>query len=67
MQIQHGEIQLWARVPTNKQREAVAETYEQWIYMRGTGHDLESAEDAKYLGTVQLQGGALVFHVFAEI
>ena len=32
----------------------------------GTGHEIEDIEDYKFLGTVKLAGGALMFHVFYE-
>ncbi len=31
---------------------------------RGTGHDASGLAGARYVGTVQLLGGALVFHLF---
>lgn len=34
------------------------------IYIHGTGHEVINPS-AKYIGTFQLQDGALVFHVFA--
>ena len=62
VQMQHGYPCLWARVdevdePNNSQ---------QRIYIRGTGHAMGNAERAKYVGTVQDVGGALVWHVFWE-
>ena len=30
----------------------------------GTGHEFEDSGQCKYIGTFQLRGGALVFHVF---
>lgn len=30
----------------------------------GTGHPIEDSEKWKFVGTVQLYGGSLVFHVF---
>ena len=34
------------------------------IYVRGTGHHLEEAENAKYVNTFQTNGGMFVWHVF---
>lgn len=34
-----------------------------WVY--GTGHHMLRTQD-KYVGTFQLSGGSLVFHVFVE-
>lgn len=33
----------------------------------GTGHPVERAEDLEYIGTFQIHGGALVFHLFEVI
>lgn len=30
----------------------------------GTGHDIENADELTYVGSVQMQGGALIFHLF---
>lgn len=34
------------------------------ILVYGTGHPMDDKEERKYIGTYQLQGGSLVFHVF---
>lgn len=36
------------------------------FYIYGTGHKHEAIGDGLYIGTFQLQGGKLVFHVFEE-
>lgn len=60
VQVQHSEIQLWAIIDT-----AVVGSYEQRILMVGTGHALPTTDvHVAFLGTVQLMGGDLVFHVF---
>lgn len=57
VQIQNGRPCLWAIVnPKNKPEERVIETY-------GTGNPFKEFERS-YIGTYQLQGGSLVFHVF---
>lgn len=37
------------------------------FYIFGTGHRIEDHLRLKYVGTVQLHGGSLVFHVFEEL
>jgi hypothetical protein len=32
----------------------------------GTGHPIEDTENLKYIGTYQMYGGDLIFHVFEE-
>ena len=32
--------------------------------LRGTGHDASGLEHASYVGTFQIAGGSLVFHLF---
>lgn len=34
------------------------------ISIRGTGHDSDNLEDKRFLGTVNLCSGSLMFHVF---
>ncbi len=58
VQVQHGQPQLWMLVdasePTAPRRFAI----------RGTGHPCDGLRASHYLGTFQLDGGALVFHLF---
>lgn len=61
VQIQNGVPQLWALV------EVGAPMARRKLAIRGTGHDLTfSAEawPAKYVGTFQMQGGSLAWHLF---
>ncbi len=59
VQMQFDRLCMWALVdPT-----APISTRCFWIV--GTGHELLSAPGA-YVGTFQINGGALVFHVFEE-
>lgn len=61
-QVQHESICVWALViPARKIVDRV-------IHIVGTGHSV-SAEKAKrwrFIDTVQLGGGSLVFHIFDE-
>ncbi len=57
IQTQHSEPQLWALVDTD----ALMETRR--FRLAGTGHPI-SDENLRYIGTFQLNGGTLVFHLF---
>lgn len=57
VQVQHETICAWAVVDTTR---AIVETE---ILILGTGHWL-SGHEGRHLGTVQLNTGDLVFHVF---
>lgn len=61
VQVQHGIPCLWAMVNTDP--ELAKEKRK--VRICGTGHDVDDHPDY-YVGTYQLQGGALVFHVFAR-
>lgn len=37
------------------------------IWIHGTGHEKVAPETAKFIGTVKLMGGQLMFHVYAEV
>ena len=54
---QRGQICLWALVDPQK------ETEERTIRIAGTGHILANGK-FQYLGSVHLDAGQLVFHVF---
>lgn len=56
---QYGKFCLWAIVDPD---EALVNTT---ILCRGTGHELNGAE-GKFLGTVQFDGGSLIFHFFEK-
>ena len=43
------------------------ETEERHILTFGTGHHIEDNLKAHYIGTYQLHGGKLVFHVFEKV
>jgi hypothetical protein len=57
VQEQRGEAQLWALVDPG------AKTYPRSFRVYGTGHDLPD-DPGQYVGTFQMKGGALVFHLF---
>ncbi len=59
VQTQHGVICLWALVNNTE------ETEQRCFRIVGTGHECEETlYDAEFLGTIQLHGGDLIFHVF---
>jgi len=67
IQVQHGVPCIWADVETEQTPSR------QRIVIRGTGHpvadhDDESGDGAnlEYIGTFQVEGGALVFHAFFD-
>lgn len=57
--VQHGRICIWALLRENQEREPYR------VSIRGTGHNCDCVP-ANFYGTVQLDGGSLVFHVFGE-
>ena len=59
VQVQHDQPCLWAKVDTSKPKR------HRRIAIYGTGHEMTGL-DSHYIGTFQLQDGALVFHVFEE-
>jgi hypothetical protein len=52
------QICLWAMVEDHGSSETRV------IRIIGTGHPIDGAELLRYIGTVQLMGGKLIFHVF---
>jgi len=60
VQVQNDIPQLWAMVD-----DSVTETERRHIAMYGTDHPIYS-KHGKYIGTIQLYSGKLVFHVFEE-
>lgn len=61
VEVQHGSLCLWAFVDTNASLET------RTIYMYGTGHKVSHRiEEMAFLGTVQMAGGNLVFHLFCD-
>lgn len=60
VQLQDGEPQLWALVDANEERKEYRR-----FRLAGTGH-LVTEEYPIYVGTFQMDGGRLVWHLFAE-
>ncbi len=58
VQVQRGEPCLWALVDTS------APPKKRHLAIRGTGHAADGLESVVYVGTFQLQGGGLIFHLF---
>jgi hypothetical protein len=57
IQTQHGEPQMWALVNPSAPLE------KRTFNTHGTGHKMDS-HPGKFVGTFQVNGGSLVFHVF---
>lgn len=57
VQKQRDDVCLWAIVEKEKDCVPVE------IYIYGTGHNIPDGH-GKYIGTIQLHGGSLVFHTF---
>lgn len=60
-QLQNDEICIWVLLDT----ENLTQEVPIWIF--GTGHEVPKNLNLEFIGTVQLMGGGLVFHVFQEI
>lgn len=56
----HESVWLWALIDTEQPQEA------RTIVMRGTGHEFPEGTFT-HLGTFQVMGGSLVFHVFEPV
>ena len=62
VQVQHGEVCIWALVDPDEGNET------RHFSVFGTGHEIHDSDHAYiYIGTFQLEGGALVFHLFEDI
>ena len=59
VQVQRDEVCMWALVDPN------APTEGRRFNVYGTGHPIRR-DPGEFVGTFQLRGGALVFHLFAE-
>lgn len=58
VQMQYGEPRLWVLVDDTQPLES------REFYWRGTGHNCDGVEPGSFVGTVQMQGGDLIFHLF---
>lgn len=56
--VQQGNPCIWAMV--NARAPKVLRSF----YVHGTGHRVDIPYDARFIGTIQLLDGGLVFHVF---
>ncbi len=61
VQTQRGEPQLWALVDPDAPKERRRNV------AFGTGHDIAYPEHLTYIGTVQMPGVSLIFHVFEDM
>ena len=61
VQVQHGEPCMWVAVRPDQP------TVSRSIRIAGTGHHLPGWSANNFVGTFQLAGGQLVFHVFADL
>lgn len=52
---------LWALVNPEAKKEI------RQFRLAGTGHPIDHAEKLTYIGTFQMEGGALVFHLFEKM
>lgn len=55
--VQRGQPVIWAEVDTDKPKQTHT------LCIRGTGHPMTGSE-CSFLGTILLDDGSLVFHVF---
>lgn len=58
VQVQRGEPMVWAIVDHSQR------TVRRRLSVRETGNPLEDAFSGAFIGTIQMYGGAIVFHVF---
>jgi len=58
-QDQHGTLTLWVLVNTD------SPTIRRFVAVHGTGHEIadNEFENGRYIGSVQMHGGSLVWHV----
>lgn len=62
VQVQRNVVCLWAMVDSDQPKK---ETRAIWIF--GTGHEIQMPTVTQFLGTVQMESGGLIWHVFAEL
>lgn len=58
VQIQHGRPEMWVLLDTNNERER------RTFVTLPTGNEIPDDINLDYIGTFQLDGGSLVFHLF---
>lgn len=59
VQVQRGEPFVWALVDANQRKMA-----RHYFFVLGTGNPIDFEVTGTFLGTIQLHGGDLVFHVW---
>ncbi len=59
VQMQRGDVCLWVKVNPD------AELEDRQFVIYGTGHAIK-ADNERYIGTVQIAGGVLIWHVFEK-
>jgi hypothetical protein len=59
--IQNDEICIWVEVFTEETKKEM-----KTLYLRGTGHTIlvDESNKLKFIGTLLLRGGSIVFHLF---
>jgi hypothetical protein len=58
-QVQNGQVCLWVLVDPREEQTPLK------VWIHGTGHPVgDAATKGRFVASVQLAGGALVFHVF---
>ena len=58
---QREKMQLWVEInPTEIKKEA------RKFLVEGTGHDYNDSGNREYIGSIKLQDGQFIFHVFEE-
>lgn len=62
VQMQAGDVCIWVLVDMDEERKV-----QRRFHIFGTGYPIDVRIELRYIGTYQLQGGLLVFHVFEPI
>lgn len=58
---QRDRVQMWALVDPGAAKET------RRFRLAGTGHALSCPEELRFIGTFQMHGGSLVFHLFERV
>ena len=59
VQVQRGKPYFWALVDQDEKKSAYRK-----FRLAGTGHPIDWNNDYRFIGTFQLDGGNLIFHLF---
>jgi len=57
--VQKGQAVIWAAVDTTTEKKE-----RHLFYLRGTGEDLPNLTATRFMGTFQMLGGDLIYHLF---